>query len=219
MRFRILFTLLGLLQLAGCGAVDDVGRGIVQNSDEIGRIASAILANVDETARASSLLGDDASRLSTQLFNTYGSKAGQVVAEAASLYGDDFASQGRYIDDLVLPILDDTDEYARLVSQQDEELSGLSRILDDYQMENLAPDLLCLNLEKLIAEGVPASSDDYQEFFQEKIGNSLLGPLDITWIYSLSEDLREFVEAVEAGDSSTTIYYRLRLKTMCASLK
>lgn len=216
MRFRFLFAMLGLLLLAGCTMADDVIRTGVQNSDDIAHITAAILAKgSDDIAHASSLWGDEATRLSAQLFHTYRDGAGQIVARAASRYGDDFASQGLFIDDLVLPILDDTDEYVRLVSKQDQELSLLSSILDDYRLENLAPDLLCLNLEKLITSGEPASSEDYLEFF----AGSLLGRLDIFGIYLLSEDIRGFIEEVAEGDSPTKFYYRLRLKSMCVSLK
>jgi hypothetical protein len=216
MRFRILFAMLGPLLLAGCTVADDVIRTGAQNSEDIARVAATILAKgSDDLAHASKLWGDDATRLSAQLFRTHGDDAGQIVAKAASRYGDDFASQGLFIDDLVLPILDDTDEYVRLVSQQDQELSLLSSILDDYRLENLAPDLLCLNLEKFITSGQPASNEDYLEFFE----GSLLGHLDIFGIYILSEDIRGFIEAVAQGDSPTKFYYRLRFKSMCASLK
>jgi hypothetical protein len=42
---------------------------------------------------------------------------------------------------------------------------------------------------------------------------------DVVEIYELIENVREFAEDVASGTSYSEIYYRLRLNSMCLSLK
>lgn len=220
---KILLALFGIFLLAGCGAVDDMVRVGAESTDEIGRITAAILAeNGDDATRIGSQFaetyGEDAILLGEQLLSKYGDDAERVVVQTASQYGDDFAGRAQYFDDLLLPVIDNTDDYAQLVARESAEISLMDRLLDEFQLKNLGTDLFCLNLEKFLSDGELASAFDYSDLIQEKLGKVLL-ITEVMDIYEQSKDLQEFAEAVATGDSLTDILYRYRLNSMCLSLK